>query len=56
MKKYYQEATEALEFASTDMTEDLEKEYVKKAMRIMDVIFIAAYDRPDKDIMGSIKS
>jgi len=54
LKKYYQEATEALEFASTDMVEDLEKEYVKKAMRIMDIIFIATYDRPDRDKLGTI--
>ena len=54
LKKYYQEATEAFEFVATDNMVDLEREYVKKARRIMDVIFLAAYDRPDRDQMGTI--
>ena len=54
LKKYYQEATEAFEFVATDNMADLEKEYVKKARRIMDVIFLAAYDRPDRDQMGTV--
>jgi hypothetical protein len=53
LKKYYQEATEALEFAATDNMADLEREYVQKAKRIMEVIFLAAYDRPDREQTGT---
>uniref|UniRef100_A0A6C0CUI0 C2H2-type domain-containing protein n=1 Tax=viral metagenome TaxID=1070528 RepID=A0A6C0CUI0_9ZZZZ len=52
LKKYYQEATEALEFAATDNMADLEREYVQKAKRIMEVILLAAYDRPDREQTG----
>ena len=54
LKQYYQAATEAFEFVATDNMADLEREYVKKARRIMDVIFLAAYDRPDRDQMGTV--
>jgi hypothetical protein len=47
LQKYYRQATEALEFVATDNMEDLEREYIQKAKRIMDVIVLSAYDRTD---------
>jgi hypothetical protein len=54
IQKYYQEATEALEFVATDNMEDLEKEYIKKAKRIMDILMISSYERTDTVDIGSI--
>ena len=44
LQQYYQEATEALEFVSADSEEDIGREMIKKAKRVMDVIKIGAYD------------
>ena len=45
MKQYFKEASEALEFVASDQKDELEKEYIQKAKRIMDVIVTTAYTK-----------
>jgi hypothetical protein len=45
MKQYFREASEALEFVASDQKDELEREYIQKAMRIMDVIHTTAYTK-----------
>jgi len=51
LQEYYREATETLEFIGADLALDElkeEREVWQKAQRVMEVIKLGAYDRPDR--------
>jgi len=51
LQEYYREATEVLEFIGADLALDElkeEREVWQKAQRVMEVIKLGAYDRPDR--------